>query len=115
MNATNIKNNKRVAVQHGELALRPIDSLPTGATTKHDTYVAAHSETGHHHIVTAKNGVEVLEADGHRYMLIQEIGKLYHEKTFDIHETQYLAPGAYELTEKTEYDPFAKVIRRVFD
>lgn len=109
---TNLENGKRVVVQHGELVLKPIDAMPVGKTKTVTDYAAAHSETGHHHVI--EKG-ELLEKNGERYLLIKETSKLFHKKTYDIHETQYLAPGAYLLDERTEYDPFQKIVRRVFD
>lgn len=115
MQATNLQNNKRVPVTHGELCLIPVDEMPEGKTSTHKLYVAAHSETGHNHVIEATSGIEVVEKDSERYMLIKEVSKLFHQKTYDIHETQYIAPGAYKVTHKTEYDPFQKVIREVWD
>lgn len=41
-------------IRHGEVLLKPIDSLPEGAilekTVKKE--IVAHSETGHHHVRT---------------------------------------------------------------
>ena len=114
--ASNLHNGKRIAVMHGELWVRPVDTVPTGKTEQYTRYVAAHSETGHHHVVESKAGMEVTTTeDGKRYLLIRDVSKLFHQKTQDVHETRYLAPGAYELTEKTEYDPFQQVIRKVWD
>lgn len=116
MKAHNVNDKgQRIAVTHGELVLKPINALPEGETKELKSYVAAHSETGHNHVIESKTGFEVLEADNKRYILIKEVSKLFHQKTFDIHKTRYLAPGAYEIGEKTEYNPFTKVIQRVFD
>lgn len=115
MTPSNIKDNARIAVTHGELCLTPVDTIPEGVTTAHVKYVAAHSETGHHHVIESKEGFDLITKDNERYLLIKDVAKLFHQKTFDIHETRFLAPGAYKITEKQEYDPFAKVVRRVFD
>lgn len=114
MKADNIINGKRVAVMHGENWLQPIDSLPKGTITKHTVYIAGHSETGHHHILETKEPMEIVEGN-QRAILLHDVGKLFHKKTFDIHKTLYIAPGAYKITHKTEYDPFQKVIRAVYD
>jgi hypothetical protein len=115
MKATNLKDNQRVTIQHGELCLRPVNTMPTGKTINYTHYIAAHSESGHHHVIESKHGIEVLEQNNERYILIKEVSKLFHQKTFDIHETQYLAPGVYQVTHKIEYDPWQKVVRAVFD
>lgn len=109
----NIKNSKRVTVTHGEVCLKPVSSVPSGKKTSHNMYVVAHSETGHNHVI--EGDLDVIEAEGRRYLLIKEVSKLFHDKTFDTHETRELAPGYYEVTEKTEYNPFTKVVQRVFD
>jgi hypothetical protein len=114
MKASNLENGKRVAVTHGELVLVPVSKMPKGETQEFKVYVASHSESGHNHVIQSDAGVEVLEGT-ERYILIKEVAKLFHQKTYDIHETRYLAPGAYKVNAKTEYNPFTKVIERVFD
>lgn len=115
MKATNLINGQRVSVMHGENFFIPIDKLPKGQGQECNVYIAGHSESGHHHVLEAKKPFMVVENDNKRAVLLNEVTKLFHQKAFDIHETQYLAPGAYEIVHKTEYDPFAKVVRRVFD
>lgn len=116
MKATNVKNGKRVAVTHGELVLTPVQTAPKGKATEHDSYVAAHSETGHHHMLTPTKGkLEIVEADGERYAIIKDLTRLWHNKSFDIHEEVVLAPGKYKIGEKTEYNPLTKIVQRVFD
>lgn len=110
---SNLVNGKRVPIMHGENFLVPVDSLPAGEVTKTKLYIAGHSETGHHHVLESQTDMEIVE--GERVVLLHEVGKLFHQKTFDVHETIEVAPGAYVITHKTEYDPFQKVIRRVFD
>lgn len=57
MKVHNIKSGKRIAVQHGELMLTPVDTVLTGESTKHKMYVAAHSESGHNHVLESKTDV----------------------------------------------------------
>lgn len=111
----NIKDNQRIVITHGELAFIPIDRLSKGKTVNTRNYIAGHSETGHHHILESGADFAVLEKDDEREVLLQEVGKLWHNKTFDVHETRTLAPGAYKIVYKTEYNPFTKVIQRIFD
>jgi hypothetical protein len=112
---SNVKDNQIVPVMHGENFLRRVDALPKGKTTKAKMYVVGHSETGHNHVLTSKSDLEVLEQDGKRFMLVNEVAELFHKKSFDVHETISVEPGIYEVTHKTEYDPFAQVIRQVWD
>jgi len=117
MQATNLVNGKRVPVMHGENWFMPVDKLVgvgRGKTVKH--FIAGHSETGHHHIIESDIAFKVYEpVKGDRAILLEEVSKLYHNKSFDIHETQYLAPGAYKIYHKQEYDPFRDVVRNVYD
>ena len=70
MKASKIKDGKRVAVTHGELFILPVDSVPEGKTSKHETLVLAHSETGHHH---------VLESPKHEFLHYRQSEVLNHE------------------------------------
>lgn len=114
---TNKQDNKPVAVLHGELSLEPIAKAPKGKTQLVDSYIAAHSETGHHHVLIAPKGskIKVIEKDNRRFAVIEQVSKLWHEKSSDIHETVEIVPGVYELREKTEYSPWDKIVRRVHD
>ena len=115
MKYDNLINGERVAVTHGELVLIPIDTIPKGEVKSSNKEILAHSETGHHHILEAEQEFELITSGEDRAVLIKEVAKLWHNKTFDIHETRIIAPGAYIVKEKTEYNPLTKVIQRVFD
>lgn len=114
---TNIKDGKRIAVMHGECWLTPIDTAPKGTYKREKKYIVGHSETGHHHVLISKSPFEVMEeTEKHDlYVRLFEPAEIIHQKTFDIHETQILAPGDYAIYHKTEYDPFADVVRAVYD
>lgn len=114
----NSKDGKRLAVQHGEVWLQPVDSLPADRQTKKaKSFIVGHSETGHHHVLESKAEFEVLAGDEKHdlYVRLFEPAKLVHQKTFDIHETKTIVQGDYAVYQKTEYDPFADVVRAVFD
>jgi hypothetical protein len=115
MKADNIKDGKRIPVTHGEIVLLPVDKMPKGKVTHLKKQILAHSETGHHHILEADTAFDYLEEDTLRAVFVKDLAKLWHNKTVDIHETRIIAPGAYEVKEKTEYNPFTKVIEKVFD
>lgn len=115
---TNLKGGKRVPVMHGECWLMPIDEVPRDAEFKDSKrYIVGHSETGHHHVLVSTKPFQVMPEDEKHDLFVRlfEPAKVEHQKTFDIHETQVLAPGAYAIYHKTEYDPFAEVRRAVFD
>lgn len=117
MNEENTKDGKRLAVQHGEVYLQPVDRLPEGNLKKEKSFIVGHSETGHHHVLESKVDFEVMAGDEKHdlYVRLFEPAELVHKKSFDIHETKVIVPGDYAVYQKTEFDPFAKVIRRVFD
>ncbi len=115
MKADNIVNGKRVAVTHGELVLIPVDKLLVGEMKHTNKEILAHSETGHHHILECETGFDYVEAGEDRAVLIKDVARLWHNKSVDIHETRYIAPGAYIVREKTEYNPFTKVLQKVYD
>lgn len=100
---------------HGENALIPIDRMPEGETEKHKSFIVGHSETGHHHVLEAVKEFDIIVKDGEIYFTNSYEAKVVHKKTHDIHKTVTVAPGIYKVNRKTEYDPFGKVIRRVWD
>jgi len=115
MEPTNIKFGKRVAVTHGELFFQPVEKMPKGKAQKHNSFVVGHSETGHHHVLTSTKEFEIVDSGEERAVLLKEVGKLFHQKDHDVHETQVLAPGAYKVYHKKEYNPFTKIVQRVWD
>lgn len=115
MKATNIKDGKRVAVMHGENWFMPVESIK-GTSKSMKQYIAGHSETGHHHVLESEVDFEVFEpTDGDRAVLLKDVTKLFHQKSFDVHETQFLAPGAYKIYHKTEYNPMTQHRQAIFD
>ena len=104
------------ALIHGENGFKPVAELPQGKTRKYTIYIARHSETGHHHVLESEVEFEVVEdALKNIYIQLFAPAKVVHKKTFDIHETKTLEPGIYQITHKTGYDPFNRVVREVWD
>lgn len=115
---TNIKEDgNRISIIHGECFIKPVDSIPEDMTTRESRSIIGHSKSGHHHVVVSEKPFEVMaENDKHDlYIRLFAPAEVIHQKTFDIHETQILAPGDYAIYHKTEYDPFKDVVRAVFD
>lgn len=110
----NMKNGKRITVTHGEICFTPVEGTAEGKVSTHKMYIAGHSETGHHHMLESKVEFDVIEGV-ERHILIRAVAKLWHKKSHDIHETRTLAPGLYKVTLKSEYDPFQKVVRQIWD
>lgn len=111
------KENKMQVLIHGEVIVKPIEKLPKGKRSEHKLFVIGHSETGHNHVLEADK-ITVIEPENLGDSLFIELlspGKVVHQKTFDKHETKTLEPGIYEVTYATEYNPFTKVVQRLWD
>lgn len=112
------KEFSKKAIRHGELILKPVDSIPAGAKEIYQgkEYVMAHSETGHHHVLTSPvTSFKVYEKDGETYLETIEVGELIHKKSFDKHETKKVQPGVYKFGPKYAFDYFAKKMIKVQD
>lgn len=104
-------------VRHGELLLKPT-TLPEGAILSKITKkeIVAHSETGHHHVLTATQDFEIYTLMGDTYIKIPSIAELSHQKIGkDVHKTQKITPAVYKIVIKKEFDYFEGVIRSVKD
>jgi hypothetical protein len=103
--------------RQGDVLLIPIptDDVPTGATDvplERGRVILAHGEaTGHHHSFAAPSGgVQLLEADGERYLTVDQRADLEHQE----HDTIPVEPGTYRVIRQREYDD-AEEWRRVAD
>ena len=106
------------ALIHGEVIFKPIDKLPKGKIKQYKSFIAGHSETGHHHVIESDTEFTVIEPENLGDNIFVELlkpAKVVHQKSFDMHETKVLEPGIYEIFQATEYDPWAKITRRIFD
>lgn len=110
-------------IRHGEVILKPIAKLPKGAELKNEMkdVVVAHSETGHHHILSVKNKVnmskiKVYSWNGETYLEVPEIAELWHQKTGnEIHTPHKVVPSIYKVVIKKEFDYFAGILKVVLD
>lgn len=113
-----MKEFKRLAAQ-GDVILRKIDKLPDGVvemSSRDGEYVVAHSETGHHHVITADKvrAFRPKKPDIYQMFLqIDEPTDLVHERSFDTHEALRIQPGTYEVRRQRQYTP--KGFRPVVD
>ena len=105
----------KIAIRHGEVWLQPVDKLPKGKITKHDNYVVGHSETGHHHVLESEKEFGVMLDKAMLYIQLFEPANLVHKKTVNVHKTLKVPKGIYKIIKKTEYDPWQKMKREVFD
>jgi hypothetical protein len=104
------------AIRHGDQIIKPIDELPKGLKEVYqgNEYIVGHSETGHHHVLTAP-ALRVYELDGELYLDVQKVGELTHQKTFDKHETKVVQPGFYKVQVKKAFDYFSRKLTQVRD
>lgn len=100
---------------HGENALIPVNELPKDARAIKGDNIVGHSESGHNHVLEAGKFTIYETTNGDRFVEVLQTAQLVHQKSFEIHETLQVKPSIRQINHKTEYDPFAKVIRRVFD
>lgn len=102
-------------IQHGENVLVPITALPHGEIKEVDSVIVGHSETGHHHVLTSKRPIKVVEVGDRMYVETMFEALLTHKKITDQHDTLTVQPGIWEVVHKKEYNPITKLISRVFD
>ena len=100
---------EKIAAQ-GDLLIICVDEIPADVVeTKPNNgrHILAHSETGHHHTVSADH-VTVLERPGFDFMAWLNVDKatvLEHERSFDTHEALEIPPGNYEIRRQREHTP----------
>lgn len=105
-------------IRHGEVILKPIDTLPTNAKLEKEEkkIIVAHSETGHHHVLEAPTNVKVYSWNGETYLEVPELSNLWHQKTGkDVHAPHKVAPSIYKIILKKEFDYFQGILRQVRD
>jgi len=94
----------------GDMLLTKVDSMPEGLELmKPDSgnYVVAHSETGHHHVISEQD-VEVFESANDEFVLYVVVNNettLRHLRSFDTHAPINLTPGTYRINRQREYTP----------
>lgn len=96
----------------GDLLIRRIGKLPDGVTEvkpEKGNYVLAHSETGHHHVVADRPGVQVFNGGDSLVSYLTVIDQvevtLEHLRNFDTHEALVINGGTYEIRRQREYTP----------
>jgi hypothetical protein len=106
-------------VRHGEVILKPVGELPKGATLVKESkeYIVAHSETGHHHVLTTDlSAFRVYTLKGDTYIEVTEMSELLHEKTgIEVHTPHKIVPAIYKIQIKKAYDYFSKRMSQVRD
>lgn len=110
-------------VAQGELTIRRVTSIPASCTpinANGSRFVVGHSETGHHHVISA-NGANVWVLDrppeGMKilYAILENPTSLDHLRGHDMHESIMLEPGTYEIRVAREFDHYAELARQSAD
>ncbi len=105
----------RLQAAQGDMLLRRVDSVPEGLEVipaVDGAHILAHSETGHHHSVLERPGVQHFQSamDTLRSFLVIPEGDnvpVEHHREDHTHETVSLEPGAYEVIRQREFDASA--------
>lgn len=100
-------------IAQGDVMLIPVAEMPetgrTIAATENGAHIVTHSETGHHHVIMERPGVQMFQdtMDIFRSWLVisGEPADLEHLRTTDTHETVRLSPGVWEVRRQREYSP----------
>ncbi len=92
---------------------------PFGDVAADGRWIIGHSETGHHHVMD-RAPVQIVERDaptGVRILrlIVSDPVACDHLRSFDTHAPVNLSPGKWEVRTAREYDPLAKIARRVAD
>jgi len=111
MKAVTFKNQ----AAQGDLLIRRIENIPSNAKpvqAEQDSYIVAHSETGHDHVIEATPNVMLFTTDSPLVSYLQVIeatdtmeALIEHLRPFDTHKTIAVPPGNYEIRRQREYSP----------
>lgn len=121
-----MKTFKKIAAQ-GEITVIRLGAVPKdkklpGAAMKAEGghFIVGHSETGHHHVISAKGAsVSVMERapEGMRIFraILENPTSLDHLRDHDTHEGIVMEPGLYEFRIGREFDPYQEIARKQAD
>ena len=104
-----MKNFTKQAAQ-GDMLITKIDQAPLDATLtrpEKGVYILAHSETGHHHVISADHAKVYAAANDPfiAFMIVEHPSTLTHLRSFDTHAPITIAPGTYQINRQREYTP----------
>lgn len=103
-----------VNLQHGDVILRGISSLPEGCKEvirKGEKFIVAEGEmTGHNHVIV-ETGAKLLELKGELYLEVLEPVTITHEE----HKAIAIPEGIYKIGRVQEHDYFEDMTRQVRD
>ncbi len=94
----------------GDCLITRLDSLPDGlvkASVPGADYAVAHSETGHHHVMSKKH-VDFFEAANDplvMYIVVKQPAEIRHLRSFDTHAPITVDKGIYRINRQREHTP----------
>ena len=98
--------------RQGDCLITRIEKLPDGlipVNAEKGKFVAAHSETGHNHVIEAKPGVEFFSSKDPLVSYLRVVDEvettLEHLRSFDTHEPYLIKGGIYEIRRQRERTP----------
>ena len=96
----------------GDLLICRIEKLPENIKQEKSIegrFIVAHSESGHHHVIAEKPGVEYFSGEDPMVAYLRVIDNtevtLEHLRDFDTHESWLIKGGTYEILRSREYTP----------
>lgn len=106
-----VETFKNQAAQ-GDLHICRIDALPDDDSlkpmekTEGDEFILAHSETGHHHVMAARN-VQAFRSGNPliMFIVVKDPALLEHRRSYDTHASIQFEPGVYKLRRQQERLP----------
>lgn len=101
-------NRSNGASYQGDLVIIPVDEIPKNIVETQpegENHIVAHSETGHHHVVSARLAKLYVVSAMMSYLRVAEQVKLQHLRPYDTHETIALPKGDYQLLRQREGSP----------
>lgn len=96
--------------QQGDVTIKPVTSIPNGATPVKGRVLAEGEATGHKHLAESED-VLLFSHEGTLYMRVVSGTRIVHEE----HHALNIPPGDYLVGKVREYDHFAEEARHVVD
>lgn len=108
-------NRNICTARQGEVYFMRVDKLPDGlkpVQPENGRYILAHSETGHHHVMKARENIRFFESGDPLVSYLEVIeatdeseALLEHLRSFDTHETIRFSEGIYAAITARESTP----------
>jgi hypothetical protein len=103
------------AARQGDCYFMRVPSLPDGlkqVSAEKGEFILAHSETGHHHVITERPNVKVFSTDNPLVSYLQVVEAqdeaetvIRHLRSFDTHAPIKFSPGIYKVINQRESAP----------